>query len=155
MASSASATSGPEPAVSPPDPKSPSSIQSPAPTIVPTHFPHKPTGNAPVHPFLDTATPAINSVPIELDSTPLNSPITQQGGTWKNKLPNLASLAAKPAQIPGQIAEKVKEVSKHTQDDPAVMPAPPGTPGPEDFRASDLMAKGTKEVPKEGAETTV
>ena len=93
-------------------------------TIVPTHFPHKPQVAAPVHPFIDTAKPAMNSVPVELDSTPVSSPIANTNirtQSWKEGPDGLAKVIA------GRERLKV--------DDRAVMDQPPGTPGAEDFQA--------------------
>lgn len=103
-------------------------------TIVPTHFPHKPQVAAPVHPFIDTAKPAMNSVPIELDSTPVTSPVGNTNirtPSWKVGVDGLAAVVA------GKERLKV--------DDRAVMDKPPGTPAAEDFQA--VQAEGGLETP--------
>lgn len=55
---------------------------SPETTTAPPHsFPHHTTSASPLHPFIDTSTPAINAnAPVELDSTPV-SPVARQG-SW-------------------------------------------------------------------------
>jgi hypothetical protein len=117
---------------------SPSSIQAPSSTITPTHFQHKTQNAAPVNSLIDTATPAINTVPIELDSTPIDSPVKGDGGPSNLK-----------SAIKGVVAGAEKKVaavldsSKLKADSAATMAGPPGTPGPEDFEAAKIDAAVT------------
>jgi hypothetical protein len=121
--------------VSPTD-ASPSSNPAAAPsaTIVPTHFQHKTTSAAPTHNYLDTSQPSLNSQPIELDSTPLESPVTtSRQGSWKIPASGLGKQV-----IPGQkVTDKV--VDPQRQKDPAVLSAPPETPAAEEFEAARIV----------------
>jgi len=127
-------------AVSPTDFISPSSNPAAAAssTIVPTHFQHKTTSAAPVKSYIDTAQPSLNPVPIELDSTPLTTPVSRHG-SWKvaSKLasedPGIDALIQQGEGIP-----KVKKIDELRKNNPAVMAGPPEEPGPEEFEAAKL-----------------
>jgi hypothetical protein len=123
-------------------------------SITPTHFQHRTTNAAPVHTHIDTAIPALNSTPIELDSTPV-SPVSRSG-SWKAtieaklQLANAAQMGSgKPVENVKGAAVAVREAGKRlAADDPAVMSGPPGTPAAEDFEVVELqhgekVAKGS------------
>jgi hypothetical protein len=148
---------------SPPLDSSPSSNPAAAASasITPTHFQHRTTNAAPVHTHIDTAMPALNAAPIELDSTPVSSPVSRSG-SWKTGFganrspPSAPSAAAGEATAEGAAAGKgkgkpipvenvkgaavaVREGGKSlAADDPAVMSGPPGTPAAEDFEVVEL-----------------
>jgi len=130
----------PDDIVSPTDTISPSSNPAAAPsnTITPTHFQHKTMSAAVVHPYIDTAQPPLNSVPIELDSTPLSTPVSRHG-SWKTQ----SNLRSEEPIIDGLIqagdAEpKIKKADELRQDNPAVLAGPPDIPAAEDFEAAKL-----------------
>jgi hypothetical protein len=121
--------------VSPPDVISPSSNPSAAPSasIVPTHFAHKPPSAAPVHPFIDTAKPPLNSVPIELDATPVTSPVAGPGSrtqSWKTSAPPRPGEAMSTEGAVGVTAG-----ARIGVDDQAVLDGPLNVPGAQDFEA--------------------
>jgi hypothetical protein len=103
-------------------------------TITPTHFQHKTTTAAPVHAFIDTAQPSLNSVPIELDSTPLSTPVSRSG-SWK-----IPGNLQQPPAIDGLVQDDsvMKKLEDLRKENPAVLPGPPEEPGPEEFEAATL-----------------
>jgi len=113
--------------VSPTDP-TPSSNPAAAPsaTIVPTHFPHKTTSAAPVKAFIDTSQPALNPTPVELDSTPVSSPVSRPG-SWK--IPTGGS------GLKHEILDDKKEPADERKQDPAILDSPPEEPGAAQFEA--------------------
>jgi hypothetical protein len=116
---------------------SPSSNPQAAPsaTITPTHFQHRTTTAAPVHPLIDTATPAINTVPIELDSTPVSTPVARDHGKWNIRSAIQGAVAGAEKKVGEALGH---DASKLRADDAAVMAGPPGSPGPEDFEAAKV-----------------
>jgi hypothetical protein len=121
--------------VSSPDVISPSSNPSAAPSasIVPTHFPHKPPSAAPVHPFIDTAKTPLNAVPIELDSTPVTSPVAGPGSrmsSWKTSAPLRPGQATSVEEGVG-----VAGGARIGVDDQAVLDGPMDVPDAQEFEA--------------------
>jgi len=102
-------------------------------------FPHQPTTSAAVQSFIDTSQPALNSVPIELDSTPLISPSKEGGEQQTSLLGNIAdSLGAKVKEVVGNV--KVtggggSMSSVKSEHNPAVLSGPVDEPAAEDFEA--------------------
>jgi hypothetical protein len=148
--------------VSAPDAISPSSNPAAAAsrTVVPTHFQHQPRGAAPVHAFLDTALPSLNATPLELDSTPVTSPVVANAGvaaavarraSWKLRGSAALAAAGKAGYLPGrdgdvedgELGEEEAAKARLKANDPAVLDGPLGTPNAEDFEAAKL---GQKEV---------
>jgi hypothetical protein len=148
--------------VSPPDAISPSSNPAAAPsrTVVPTHFPHQPPTAAPVHPFLDTALPALNPAPLELDGTPVSSPITAafiaRRASWKPVSVAAAALSTGTGKGAGRANDAELEDDPEAKEcaaaarlkaaDPAVMVGPPGTPNAEEFEAAKVGEKEGESV---------
>jgi hypothetical protein len=145
----ATAPSPPNPTISPPTDAagsaSPGSnpVAAPSATIVPTHFPHRTTTAAPRHPFLDTAIQPLNTVPIELDSTPV-SPVSRSG-SWKTPGSIEQVTGADGKRILGDSAKK-DDLVKERLRDPAVLAAPPEGPDAEDFEAVEEKERVVKEV---------
>jgi hypothetical protein len=109
-------------------PPTPLNAQAENSTLRSNSFPHQPTTSAAVQSFIDTSKPALNSVPIELDSTPLDLPTEGQKG----------GIFGKVKEVIGSVKEKVGEgVSKgdKSKNDPAVLNGPVDEPAAEDFEA--------------------
>jgi len=115
-------------------------------------FPHQPTTSAAVQSFIDTSKPAINAVPIELDSTPLTSPTYASSGQKGGLLGQITSnLGAKAQEVIGVVKEKVgasegSTRSERVGNNPAVLDKPLDEPTAEDFEAvkSEQDAGGLK-----------
>ncbi|KAF2099622.1 hypothetical protein NA57DRAFT_75123 [Rhizodiscina lignyota] len=92
----------------------PSPIQ-PSP-IKPAHsFAHHTSSAAPLHPFIDTSTPAINAAPIELDSTPV-SPVAKQYSWPISGGPRSADTSATTPQSANSMGKKNGVSPDHDQE---------------------------------------
>jgi hypothetical protein len=112
-------------------PPTPISAQ-PASSARSNSFPHHPTTSAAVQSFIDTSQPALNSVPIELDSTPLTNPLEGQMTGL------LGQVTGKVKEAVGNVKEKIGEsASKGNKgiNDPAILNGPVDEPAAEDFEA--------------------
>ncbi|KIW07813.1 uncharacterized protein PV09_01733 [Verruconis gallopava] len=118
----------------------------------PTFVKHSTTNPAPVHPFIDTSIPSINSgAPVELDSTPV-SPVARKE-SWK--VHSTGTAASSNCDTKGHedlnetlgrdesIKQRREQLLRERQKDPGVLVDIPGTPGPEEY---GIAQAGFREV---------